>query len=194
MSLPSLRQVLTGLVNDVQPVRQDGHGDGTSSISVTIESLPQSTHTALLALHQIYPQLLLTSLDLLDTSLVTRYVVSAEGSHVARSIYYVRSSQTRSSRYGGQITRTVYEVRPTAWHCTCPSFAFSAFSVRNVFDPFECGTEDFIGFDGWGGEMRGGQLAICKHLLAVVIGSKLNLIPEKTVDMDTLANYAFGAA
>lgn len=42
--------------------------------------------------------------------------------------------------------------------------------------------------------MRGGQLAICKHLLAVVIGERLHAIPEKQVDMNTLAGYAFGEA
>ena len=42
--------------------------------------------------------------------------------------------------------------------------------------------------------MRGGPLAICKHLLAVVVGEKLNAIPEKEVDMHTLAGYALGEA
>ena len=48
--------------------------------------------------------------------------------------------------------------------------------------------------DQWGGEMKGDQLAICKHLLAVVIGERLRVIPTKEVDLDTLANYAFADA
>ena len=42
--------------------------------------------------------------------------------------------------------------------------------------------------------MRGEQMAICKHLLAVLIGDRLKVIPEKQVDINTLANYAFGDA
>jgi len=48
--------------------------------------------------------------------------------------------------------------------------------------------------DQWGGEMQGDLLAICKHLLAVVIGERLQVIPTKEVDLDTLANYAFADA
>lgn len=198
MVLPTLRQVLTGVLNDVKPVQDKSAGvEGVSTPLVAIESLPKSTQTALLALHQIFPQLLLASLDLLDTGLVTQYIVSTQDAftpHSSHAVYYVRSSQTRPTRYGGPSTRTVYEVRPAAWHCTCPSFAFSAFSARNVCDPFACGSDNSIGSERWGGEMRGGQLAICKHLLAVVIGDRLNVIPKREVDQDTLATYAFGAA
>jgi len=88
----------------------------------------------------------------------------------------------------------VYEVRLDAWHCTCASFTFSAFSSRNTFDPFNSGDEDFPGSDRWGGEMRGEQIAICKHLLAVLVGERLKVIPEKRVDQNTMANYAFGDA
>jgi hypothetical protein len=42
----------------------------------------------------------------------------------------------------------------------------------------------------WGGEMRGEQVGICKHLLAVLIGERLRVIPEKQADMYTLAQYA----
>lgn len=198
MVQPTLRQVLTGVLNDVKPVQDKSTTvEGVSTPLVAIEPLPKSTQTALLALHQIFPQLLLASLDLLDNGLVTQYIVSTQDAftpHSRHPIYYVRSSQIRPTRYGAPTTRAVYEVRPAAWHCTCPSFAFSAFSARNVFDPFDCGSEDSIGSERWGGEMRGGQLAICKHLLAVVIGNRLNVIPKKEVDKDTLATYAFGAA
>ena len=197
MTIPSLRQVLMELCHDIQPVQEDAPVSDMTVPSVTIEPLPKSTQTALLALHQIYPQLLLASLDLLDTGLVTRYLISSDEHRLRKvpSLYYVRSSQSRSSRHSAAVTsRSVYEVRPTVWHCTCPAFAFSAFSPRNAFDPYEYGTEDSSGLEHWGGEMRGGQIAICKHLLAVVLGERLNVIPEKEVDKDTLANYAFGPA
>ena len=199
MDLPSLRQILTKVLKDLEK-------SGTKSSEVvvptgdfnnaplTIGSLPELAQTSLLILHQIYPALLLSSLDLLDNALVTRYTLTHDvgDQSIPPHIYYVRSSRVQSSRFAAH--RSVYEVRPTAWHCTCPSFTFSAFSSRNTFDPFDCGEEDFPGSDRWGGEMRGGQLAICKHLLAVLVGEKLKVIPEKQVDMNTLANYAFGDA
>ena len=198
--LPSLRQILTRLLEDLDCSTGslgEGRSIAESNITVTIESLPESAQKALLALHSIYPHLLLSSLDLLDNGLVTRYIVSPEDPDQRSefsSIYYVRSSQTRQPRFAAATPRSVYEVRPVVWHCTCPSFAFSAFSSRNQFDPFEHEEDDVAGSDGWGGEMRGGQAGICKHLLAVVIGDKLRVIPEKQVDMHTLANYAFGDA
>jgi hypothetical protein len=200
MELPSLRQVLTNVLKDIEKSGTElkdaeiRGNDGPKS-AITVQSLPEPVQTALLVLDQIYPRLLLSSLDLLDKCLVIRYTsTDAIDTHRSPLIYYARSSQIRSSRYGAQTPRTAYEVRPEAWHCSCPSFTFSAFSSRNTFDPFERGEDDSPGSDRWGGEMRGGELAICKHLLAVLIGERLNLIPEKQVNANTLANYAFGDA
>jgi hypothetical protein len=202
MSLPSLREILTGLLKDLE-MAKDNSEDGAleKDVSAQASSLPKvlsaTAQTALLSFHQIYPHLLLSSLDLLDNALVTRYVVPStikDDRHVKSSIYYVRSAQSRSSRYGTQMSRAVYEVRPISWHCTCPSFTFSAFSSRNSFDPFAAEEEDYPGSDRWGGEMRGEPLAICKHLLAVLIGERIGLIPRKEVDMNTMAGYAFGDA
>jgi hypothetical protein len=201
MELPSLRQVLTNVLRDIEESGTNLNDvlileNEASATLLTVHSLPETVRTSLIVLDQIYPQLLLSSLDLLDNSLVTRYTLAQETTVHAKPppIYYVRSSQIRPSRYSAPIPRSVYEVRPAAWHCTCPSFTFSAFSSRNTFDPFERGEDDFPTSDRWGGEMRGGQLAICKHLLAVLIGDRLKVIPEKQVDMNTMANYAFGDA
>lgn len=71
---------------------------------------------------------------------------------------------------------------------------FLAYSSRQAFNPFEQEEDDDKGLDRWGGEMKGEQPAICKHLLAVVIGERLGVIPTKEADMDTLANYALGDA
>ena len=197
MELPSLRQILTKVLKDIEESGTElkDVNDALNS-SLNIQSLPERVQTSLLVLDQIYPRLLLSSLDLLDNGLVTRYTLTREANDrdPYPSIYYVRSSQIRSSRYTAQTSRAVYEVRPAVWHCTCPSFTFSAFSSRNIFDPFEHREDDFPSSDRWGGEMRGGQLAICKHLLAVLIGERLKVIPEKQVDVNTLANYAFGDA
>jgi hypothetical protein len=203
MALPSLRGILTGLLKDLETAKADLEDDAvetdlsTQALRLPSEVLSQTAQTALLSFHQIYPHLLLPSLDLLDNNLVTRYVVPStinDDMHVNAAIYYVRSAQSRSSRYGTQLSRAVYEVRPISWHCTCPSFTFSAFSSRNSFDPFAAGEEDYPGSDRWGGEMRGEQLAICKHLLAVLIGERIGLIPRKEVDTNTMAGYAFGDA
>ncbi|KAF1990610.1 hypothetical protein K402DRAFT_389536 [Aulographum hederae CBS 113979] len=53
------------------------------------------------------------------------------------SLYYVRSAQAQSqSRHrsydrSADYTPTSYEVRPLAWNCSCPAFAFSAFPASN---------------------------------------------------------------
>ena len=200
VELPSLRQILTRLLKDIEcsgADLKDSLSTTDTNVTLTIESLPEPVQKSLLALHSIYPHLLLSSLDLLDNGLVTRYVWAPDDTDQPSSppsIYYVRSSQTRPSRFAAASARSVYEVRPLAWHCTCPSFAFSAFSLRTSFDPFDHGEDDYTSSERWGGEMRGGQVAICKHLLAVLVGEKLQVIPEKQVDMYTLANYAFGDA
>jgi hypothetical protein len=201
VELPSLRQILTRLLKDLEGsganLKDSLSTTTETNVTLTIESQPDPVQKSLLALHSIYPNLLLSSLDLLDNGLVTRYVSAPDGTDQpfsSPSIYYVRSSQTRPSRFAATSARSVYEVRPLAWHCTCPSFAFSAFSLRTSFDPFERGEDDCTGSERWGGEMRGGQAAICKHLLAVLVGERLQVILEKQVDMYTLANYAFGDA
>jgi hypothetical protein len=202
MDLPSLRTILTKLLKDLETEKepedsnvseQIEHSAGVSSLNVT--SLPQKVQNSLLALHHIFPQLLLASLDVLDNALVTRYLLpptANDPNHSSPPIYYVRSSQSRASRT--QHVRAVYEVRTSAWHCTCPSFTFSAFSSRNSIDPYERGEDDHPDSERWGGEMRGEQLGICKHLMAVIIGERLRMIPETEVDMDTLAGYASGDA
>lgn len=196
MELPSLRHVLSkvlrGLEGNEVCIKSD-----VSNPPLVIDSLPQSVQIALLALHQMYPQTLLTSLNLLDNGLVTRYTVpqdSMDLSNTHSRVYYVRSTQSRSSRFAAQTPRAVYEVRPEAWHCTCPSFAFSAFSSSSTFNPFECSVDDYAGAGLWGGEMRGGEVVLCKHLLAVLIGERLQLIPKKGADVFTLASYAYGHA
>lgn len=200
MELLSLREILTKALSAIENanvhlrVPEDPTADSMNAC-FSIESLPEPVKTSLIAIHHIYPHLLLSSLDLLDNALITRY--SLTGGDLTGSsprLYYARSSQVRQPKLGAPTPRIAYEVRPFAWHCTCPSFAFSAFSSRSAFDLFELAEEDFPKSDRWGGEMRGGQLAICKHLLAVVIGERLHAIPEKQVDMNTLAGYAFGEA
>jgi hypothetical protein len=203
MELPSLRQVLSKALKALEPPREGSEDapplpPADSNVPVrSIGSLPEQIQSAFIALDKIYPSTLLLSLDILDRGLATRYILPKEertSEHFTR-IYYVRSLQPRSSRFAiPPIPKTAYEVRPDAWHCTCASFAFKAFSSEHAFDPNECGVEDCPGSDRWGGELRGTYIPVCKHLLAVLIGERMNLIPEREVDVNTLANYAHADA
>jgi len=198
MELPSLRQVLSKIlhaletasdrIDEAAPPIAEGH-----TPLRTIKSLPEAVKSSFIALDNIFPGTLLSSLDILDHGLATRYILTNDEQKDKRPppIFYVRSSRSRSSRRHTPNPRTAYEVRPDVWHCTCASFTFKAFSSQNIFDPVECGVEDFPGSDRWGGEMRGGLIPVCKHLLAVVIGERLNVIPERELDINTLANYAY---
>ena len=203
MELPSLRHVLTKALKALETPREEREEapplpPADSNVPVrSIESLPEEIQSAFIAIDQIIPNTLLSSLDILDRGLATRYVLSKEertAEHVT-PIYYVRSSQPRSARFTTPpIPKTAYEVRPDVWHCTCASFAFKAFSSENVFDPHDCGVEDYCGSNRWGGEFRGAYIPVCKHLLAVLIGVRMNLIPEREEDVNTLANYAYADA
>jgi len=198
MELPSLRQVLSETLKALETPRDrideagqpiaEGHGPLR-----IVKSLPEAVQSSLIALDNIFPGTLLSSLDILDHGLASRYILTTNErkDKTPTPIFYVRSSRPRSSRRHAPTPRTAYEIRPDVWHCTCPSFAFKAFSSQNMFDPLECGVDDFPGSDRWGGEMRGGLIPICKHLLAVLIGERLNVIPETELDMNTLANYAY---
>jgi SWIM zinc finger len=209
MELPSLTQILNRLLKDLEGADLRNADDTADSNTLpTISTLPPKVQSSLLALSQLFPQLLLSALDLLDNSLATRYTTTSPeaplneelfDTFIPPSIYYVRSAQTGTSRYTQSNPRAVYEVRPSAWHCTCPSFAFSAFSTRSGFDPYTV-MDDTAGKEKqgdqesrWGGEMRG-SAPVCKHLLAVVVGERLGVIPERRVERDILASYAYGPA
>ena len=150
-------------------------------------------------------------------------------------VYYVRSSQpVRGSRYsnfghesggagdgesgraGGGIGLggTSYEVRLTAWNCSCPAFAFSAFGGTAVDSedqeqgPVNDGEmEDEQGQgDDWmddselewrfGGVMRGKTVLVCKHLLACVLverwGALEKHVEVRTVGKAEMAGWAAG--
>ena len=198
MELPSLRQVLSKILKTLETptdrIDESARpiGEGHAPVRI-IESLPEAVQSSFIALDNIFPGTLLSSLDILDHGLASRYILTdnERKDNTPTPIFYVRSSGPRSSRRHAPNPRTAYEVRPDVWHCTCASFAFKAFSSQNMFDPVECGVDDFPGSDGWGGEMRGGLIPICKHLLAVLIGERLNVIPERELDINTLANYAY---
>jgi hypothetical protein len=67
-------------------------------------------------------------------------------------VYYVRSAQRRTSRYGTSVDATSsYEVRLRAWNCSCPAFAFAAFpaSVVGTEGEAKAALDEAEGY--WGG-------------------------------------------
>lgn len=86
-----------------------------------------------------------------------------------RSLYYVRSGrqQPTRSKWRDAISETTahYEVRLIAWSCSCPAFAFSAFTT-NMTPRSLRGNEH-----SWqiGGISRGDDLPMCKHILACTL-------------------------
>ena len=120
-------------------------------------------------------------------------------------VYYVRSAQRRTSRYGTSIDATSsYEVRLRAWNCSCPAFAFAAFpaSVVGMEGQGEAMLNEEQERDtgaGWkfgGVGLGGGTPPVCKHLLACVLGEWCELfkgfIEERDVSVEEAAGWAAG--
>ena len=118
-------------------------------------------------------------------------------------VYYVRSAQRRTSRYGTSIDATSsYEVRLRAWNCSCPAFAFAAFPASAVGTEGEAVLDEQQERDtgaGWkfgGVGLGGGTPPVCKHLLACVLGEWCELfkgfIEERDVSVEEAAGWAAG--
>ncbi|KAF2421208.1 hypothetical protein EJ08DRAFT_519905 [Tothia fuscella] len=138
------------------------------------------------------------------------------------SLYYVRSAQQPKQYYGNttQTTSntpsrdydplaTYYEVRPLAWNCSCPAFAFSAFpaAAENDDDDDESITEDsaiayfnhtYEGERAWqfGGLGLGSNIPVCKHLLACILVERCEIfkdcVEERVVSVEEIAGWAAG--
>jgi hypothetical protein len=140
--------------------------------------------------------MLLQSLDLLDRGLVTRIIQASTSpqAHVRlldgkseekgrkNELFMVRSSQ-QPSRFKdhGVAKGQIYTVRLQAWNCSCAAFAFSSFPASafqaRVGEGFEGdGKEErdweFGGFSFDGKGEEGGNVPVCKHLLACVLAER----------------------
>ncbi|KAG8526256.1 uncharacterized protein KY384_000249 [Bacidia gigantensis] len=196
----------------------------------------------LLTLHALFPTILLPALDLLDRGLVTDLSLSPGASTIPRAeirdpadsvdyasanvasqdskgrdVYYVLSNApTFSSRVhqgNRKLTDNVsYEVRPTAWSCTCAAFAFSAFSKEDggFHDEdwaigsgaeLQQDTPNDGGREGgcWGGLMRDkhpNDIPVCKHLLACVLAKKMGnpgpRVKRRVVEREEIGAWAAG--
>ncbi len=127
------------------------------------------------------------------------------------STYLVQSSQPPKSRFVSQsgAGTAAYIVHPTAWNCSCAAFAFSAFPSTTPTtlppwdlddadgDPVVGGDEGEVGewefggrsFDGKGNDEEG--VAVCKHILAVVLGDRWDVlgsfVRERVVGREEMA-------
>lgn len=196
--LPSTRRLLTSLINTIATTSTSNQKEPTQTPQPATDTLSPPQKPALLTLHTLFPNDLLPALDLLDRNLVTRLVVpkspdsppgpsSTANTNTSQTAFYlVRSAQqphasshsTSRSRYADPAPQAVYEVRPRAWNCSCPAFAFAAFPPTEPSGSFvgRAGESEDEGGeeDGWrfGGLTRGGRGEVpplCKHLLACML-------------------------
>ncbi|KAF2688689.1 hypothetical protein K458DRAFT_293639 [Lentithecium fluviatile CBS 122367] len=129
------------------------------------------------------------------------------------TIYYVRSAQQRSSRYSASYdTIASYEVRPRAWNCSCPAFAFSAFPPIHpeppvpTYIPTNTNPTSYtagpgkVAQEGWSFGSMGlgeGTPPVCKHLLACVLAERCAalfgaFVEERNVSVEEAAGWAAG--
>lgn len=130
-----------------------------------------------------------------------------EASKTSCYMYYVRSGRHQSSRNHSRFCKgtseqtTYYEVKLNAWSCSCPAFTFSAFpstaparSMESSNSSSHSGAQDI----NWlfGGLTRGGDMPICKHLLACVLVEHGNafthFVEEREVSAEEMAGWAAG--
>ncbi|KAF2793504.1 hypothetical protein K505DRAFT_325418 [Melanomma pulvis-pyrius CBS 109.77] len=131
------------------------------------------------------------------------------------TVYYVRSAQQRPSRFSASYdSTTTYEVRLTAWNCSCPAFAFAAFpsTFSDLSIPAHESHEEQSGGGNAALDMRKRQKdaawsfggvslgpgipPVCKHLLACVLVERCAMfagfLEEKEVSVDEAAGWAAG--
>ncbi|KAI5263362.1 hypothetical protein E4T47_09052 [Aureobasidium subglaciale] len=154
MTLPESRAFINSLITSLQTKPPSP----TTSPTNTLKQATPADRSILLTLHVLYPNELLSALDLLDRELVdsppapetvvkeanveqgtidasAEIVENIKGASKGynNAVYYVRSAQQTSSnsRFRDPVaSSTHYEVRTSSWSCSCPAFAFSAFPAN----------------------------------------------------------------
>ena len=211
--LPTPRAFITSLFKQLKALSNTPANHPSSSSFIS--SVP-ALRNLFLTLRGLGPQDVLPALDLLDRSLVTRFLIEPArhasvsndpGGEIGRDnlIYYVRSAQTtRSSRYqsAAAIGGLSYEVRLRAWNCSCPAFTFSALNGVGTEKDEGMGSVDGGAPKTEGEWIFGGLLLeedgipICKHLLSCVLIEKCGLfadcVEEKAVTREEFAGWAAG--
>jgi len=216
--LPSPRIIATELLVQLQNVTSSSTG-AISTAGNSLKNANDETKKILLTFHVLYPNEFLPALDLLDRRLLTRFTIrptqaEAETSSTAQQpsnptpLYFVRTAQqprtTTTSRSYDPLA-THYEVRPTAWNCSCAAFAFAAFPAATDAErgaapdddgrlgPHQSGVR-FLRFGG----LSAGSAAppVCKHLLACVLAEHCEVFrgcaEEKEVSIEEVAGWCAG--
>lgn len=126
---------------------------------------------------------------------------------MSTSVYYIRSAQQQNSRANSKYrnvyeNKTYYEVRLTAWTCSCPAFAFSAFPATDTRAAHENKGKQGNSNDthelSWlfGGLTLGTDMPVCKHLLACTLVEHCApfsaFVEERQVSLEELAGWAAG--
>ena len=221
--LPSPRQVLTSLISSLNHLHAPSTSNNPTHATNPLSDLPSDARNLFITLHCLFPAELLPALDLLDRRLVTKLTRLCNPAAVApdaqTAVYYVRSARggRRESERERQRDREreseSYEVRLTAWNCSCPAFTLSAFA--RAFEGVSAGGEAVreeglrmgkergkLGSDiGWsfGGLGLGsdeGLSPVCKHLLACVLAEQCPLlegyVERRMVGKEEIAGWAAG--
>jgi hypothetical protein len=168
--------------------------------------------SGLLTLHFLFPHELLPALDLLDRKLVTRMkLIGTKIETSQNEVYYVQSASATTSRPSHhQSTAPIsYEVRLSAWNCTCPAFAYSAFGKTfqtsldlDVSSRASEGRDHLARDEGrlrLGGMFTQADSGVptCKHILAAFLGAAApqlfgNGVCEENMNEAEAAGWAGG--
>jgi len=210
-SLLQPRDIVTSLIDSLY------HPDEDQESSNPLRHASQQIQNTLLTLHVLFPNELLPALDVLDRGLVIHMLLQTAPNDKANSedgergvdqlslsptqMYLVRSGQQASRLRQANYT-SQYEVRLTAWSCSCPAFAFSAFpatsleQIANRGPPAQCVQDAADGKWKIGGVSTGIDVPICKHLLACALvehgGVFAGLVERRRVSVDEMAGWAAG--
>ena len=120
-------------------------------------------------------------------------------------LYFVRSAQ-QPRKFGTGRTydplATHYEVRPTAWNCSCPALVFAAFPSgigiggSTPSDLQEEGNDEGRSFGGLSNRSANGMPPACKHLLACVLAEQCDVfkgfVEQKEISAEELAGWCAG--
>jgi hypothetical protein len=225
--LPSAREFLTALFDGLPTAPPPPFTPPANPLL----QLPPKDRGIFVTLHCLFPNDFVPALDLLDRGLVTKIVQIQSTSRpnddgLARgglppAVYYVRSSQPQSRGAAARFrhrepvddSQKSYEVRLDSWNCSCPAFAFAAFSrspeaglLARDLDGVPVPLPAAAAASAWtfGGlslPVASGEDPVCKHLLACLLAERcralfdasgMGYVKEKRVSKAEMAGLAAG--
>ncbi|KAF7517815.1 hypothetical protein PCG10_000827 [Penicillium crustosum] len=146
-----------------------------------ITELAQTGHSKplkplMLTLHCLFPNDFLPALDILDRKLVRRIVrsdQSATSLEKPQDIFIVISASAPPSLPGSSVSQEKgYEVRLSAWNCSCPTFTLSAYRDSQIPANHSTNELNQLAYS-FGGTLACGTARVspptCKHILACIL-------------------------